>query len=108
MWNEDRLNSLHVFVLPSVNSFEAFGIVQLEAMVHGVPVIASDLKGVRIPVKFTKNGYTFKNENSSDLADCIIKINNSKYLFNKKIIQNRCLLHFNEKEFTKKSLSLFN
>ena len=101
-------NSLHVLVLPSVNSFEAFGIVQLEAMVHGVPVIASDLKGVRIPVKFTKNGYIFKKENSSELADCIIKINNSRSLFNKKIVQNRCLLHFNEKEFTKKSLSLFN
>ena len=77
-------------------------------MAHGVPVIASDLKGVRIPVKFTKNGYIFKKENSSELADCIIKINNSKSLFNKKIVQNRCLLYFNEKEFTKKSLSLFN
>ena len=67
-----------------IHSFEAFGIVQLEAMVHGVPVIASDLKGVRIPVKFTKNGYIFKKENSSELADCIIKINTSKSLFNKK------------------------
>ena len=63
-----------------IHSFEAFGIVQLEAMVHGVPVIASDLKGVRIPVKFTKNGYIFKKENSSELADCIIKINTSKSL----------------------------
>ncbi|MBO05952.1 MAG: hypothetical protein CMI58_02800 [Parcubacteria group bacterium] len=101
-------SSLNVFVLPSINSFEAFGIVQLEAMAHGIPVIASDLKGVRIPIKFTKNGYIFQKGNSIELANYIIKINNSKSLFIKKEIQDKCLLHFNEKEFTKKSLSLFN
>jgi glycosyltransferase involved in cell wall biosynthesis len=80
----------------------------LEAMAHGIPVIASDLKGVRIPIKFTKNGYIFQKGNSIELANYIIKINNSKSLFIKKEIQDKCLLHFNEKEFTKKSLSLFN
>jgi glycosyltransferase involved in cell wall biosynthesis len=52
----DFYASLDVFALPSVNSFEAFGIVQVEAMMTGVPALASDLPGVRIPVRRTGFG----------------------------------------------------
>lgn len=52
----DLYASLDVFALPSVNAFEAFGIVQVEAMMAGVPALASDLPGVRTPVQETGFG----------------------------------------------------
>ena len=53
-------NKINILILPSINSYEAFGIVQLEAMSYGKLVIASDLKGVRIPVNRTNNGLIIK------------------------------------------------
>jgi glycosyltransferase involved in cell wall biosynthesis len=52
----DFYASLDVFTLPSVNAFEAFGIVQAVAMLAGVPVLSSDLPGVRQPVAQTGFG----------------------------------------------------
>lgn len=52
----DFYASLDVFALPSVNAFEAFGIVQVEAMMAGVPALASDLPGVWTPAQETGFG----------------------------------------------------
>lgn len=41
------LQNADLLILPSINSNEAFGIVLIEALACGVPVIASDLPGVR-------------------------------------------------------------
>lgn len=57
---DDRLDdfyaSLDAFALPSVNAFEAFGIVQVVAMMAGVPAVVSDLPGVRTVVEETGFG----------------------------------------------------
>lgn len=47
----DYYASIDVFALPSVNSLEAFGITQAEAIMTGVPVVATDIPGVRTLVK---------------------------------------------------------
>ncbi|MCI0528881.1 MAG: glycosyltransferase [Nitrospira sp.] len=47
---------IDVLVLPSVNSTEAFGMVQAEAMKMGVPVVATELPGVSVPIKVTGMG----------------------------------------------------
>lgn len=56
----DFYASLDVFCLPSVNPLEAFGIAQVEAMLSGVPVVASDLPGVRQPILGTGFGRLVK------------------------------------------------
>jgi len=57
-----------VTVLPSTNSTESFGIVQLESMSCGTPVVASDLPGVRMPVKLTGMGRLAPPANAHALA----------------------------------------
>jgi glycosyltransferase involved in cell wall biosynthesis len=64
---------LDVLVVASINSTEAFGMVQLEAMLEGTPVVATDLPGVRVPVQISNMGHIAKIANSSDLAEKIIK-----------------------------------
>lgn len=45
-----------VTVLPSLNRTESFGFVQVESMLNGTPVVASNLPGVRVPVQTTGMG----------------------------------------------------
>jgi glycosyltransferase involved in cell wall biosynthesis len=58
-------------VLPSINSTESFGIVQGESMSCGTPVVASDLPGVRQPVKMTGMGRVVPPANARALAQAI-------------------------------------
>ncbi|MCJ7741027.1 glycosyltransferase family 4 protein [Candidatus Microgenomates bacterium] len=77
---------LDVLVLPSVNSTEAFGMVQVEAMMMGVPVVASDLPGVRVPIQKTGMGAVVPIKNSQKLARAIVEIlkDKNKYVKNRK------------------------
>lgn len=47
---------IDLLALTSINQTEAFGMVQVEAMLAGKPVLASNLPGVRMPVLETKMG----------------------------------------------------
>jgi glycosyltransferase involved in cell wall biosynthesis len=63
-----------LFVLPSVNSSEAFGIVLIEAMACGVPTIASDLPGLRSVIREGKTGFLFKAMDSQGLLNAMRRI----------------------------------
>ena len=67
-------SGLDVFVLPSVNSLEAFGMVQIEAMRCGAPVVSTDLYGVRTIVQNTGGGLVSKKGDYMDLARCIFEV----------------------------------
>jgi glycosyltransferase involved in cell wall biosynthesis len=63
-----------VLVVPSLNSTESFGLVQVEAMLCGTPSIASNLPGVRQPPRMTGMGEVTPIGDSAALAEAIIRI----------------------------------
>lgn len=63
-----------VLVLPSINATESFGLVQVEAMLRGVPVVASDLPGVRQPVRLTGMGEIAPIGDAGGLAKAILRV----------------------------------
>ena len=63
-----------VTVLPSLNSTESFGMVQVESMLCGTPVVASDLPGVRQPVAISGMGRIVPPADPPALAQAILAI----------------------------------
>ena len=70
--------NLTCVVVPSLNSTETFGLVQVEAMLCGTPSIASDLPGVRQPVLQTGMGEVVPVGDSGGLAEALIKVAGGK------------------------------
>ena len=66
--------NLDVLVVPSLNSTESFGLVQVEAMLCGTPSVASNLPGVRQPVLQTGMGEIAPIGDPDGLAEAILKV----------------------------------
>ncbi len=67
-------HTCEVLALPSLNSTESFGIVQVEAMICGAPVVVSNLPGMRVPVQQTGKGIIIPPADGLALARAIIQI----------------------------------
>ncbi|MCC6146881.1 MAG: glycosyltransferase family 4 protein [Anaerolineaceae bacterium] len=66
--------NIDVLVLPSLNSTESFGLVQIEAMINGKPVVASNLPGVRQPITVHRMGEIIPIGDAAALGQALLKI----------------------------------
>ena len=79
----ELLSSSNCLVLPSINEAEAFGVVQLEALNYGLPVINTDLPtGVPDVSIHMKSGLTVPPKNSHLLKEAILLLKNNSKLYN--------------------------
>ncbi len=66
--------NLDLLVVPSLNSTESFGLVQVEAMMSGTPCVASNLPGVRQPVTQTGMGEIAPVGDPEGLANAMLQV----------------------------------
>ena len=65
---------IDLLAMPSLNRTDAFGLVQIEAMMNGKPVVASNLPGIRVPVTRHGMGKIAEIGNAEDLAQKIVEV----------------------------------
>lgn len=63
-----------VTVLPSITMGEAFGLVLVESLASGTPIIASDLPGVRTVVANNVDGFLVQPNDETDLAKTLARL----------------------------------
>jgi glycosyltransferase involved in cell wall biosynthesis len=95
--------NLDVLVIPSLNSTEAFGLVQIEAMMNGIPCVASDLPGVRQPIKMHQMGIIIPIGDTKALAAALIKIlrDPTSFRYNYEAIKQKYLPEMVAEEYEK-------
>jgi glycosyltransferase involved in cell wall biosynthesis len=84
------------FVLSS--SFETFGVVLIEAMVCGLPIIATDCGGP-VDIVNIDNGLLVESDNISALAEAMQKISDTYHLYDPSKLRSLAIERFGEEAF---------
>jgi len=99
-----EMQKSHAFVLAS--RFEAFGVVLIEAMSCGLPVIASKSGGPEEIVN-NSNGYLTALESPHELAKAMESMLKNYHLFNPSIIRQHVLEKYSEQSTVKQIIKLY-
>lgn len=101
-------NAIDLLVLPSINKTEAFGMVQVEAMLQGTPVVASDLPGVRIPISLSRMGVLTEPGDSLKLLQAIREVTTHKSRYTNEILRQNVSTHFDSQKTYRTVYNLLN
>jgi glycosyltransferase involved in cell wall biosynthesis len=98
--------TIDVLLLPSTNRFEAFGMVQMEAMTFGAIVVTSNMPGVRETVRKTGIGQLCKPNSGQSLADAIMRAAKDRLHFTRSDVSNAVRFSFTNKNFEEAYMNL--
>lgn len=98
--------SADIYCSPALGG-ESFGIVLLEAMASGTPVIASNIHGYSQVIKDRENGMLFETGNSADLSDKIIMMIDDKHLRERFVSNGKILANKYSWENVARKIELF-
>ena len=105
------LNETDIFVLPSINRGEAFGMSQLEAMYLCKPVISTNIKGsgVTFVNKNGETGIVVEPKNAGQLANAMLELLNNENLRNKmgKKGRERVLKYFTRDRMIEETIKIY-
>jgi glycosyltransferase involved in cell wall biosynthesis len=90
------LSVMDIFVMPSIQ--EGLGLAIMEAMANGIPVVATNVGGIRNLIKNNETGILVSSGDSKALADGIISLLKNKEKAN--------MLSFNAQDFVQREFSL--
>lgn len=100
--------SIDVLLLPSTNRFEAFGMVQMEAMTFGATVVTSDMPGVRETVRKTGIGQLCEPGSWNSLADAILRAREERIRVSREDVHTAVRREFGNEKFSAAYLALID
>jgi len=101
----DQINQCNTVVLPS--RYETFGVVLIEALSCGKPVIATKSGGPNDIVNGS-NGYLVPVGNINKLSDAMLNVKNNYNKFNPVEIRENCINKYSERVVINKLLNLYS
>lgn len=90
---ENVFRTSHIFVFPSLN--DSFGLVNLEAMAHGLPIVTTNVGAIPEYIENNINGIIIEPDDSNALVKGILNLYNDEDLRNK-MSSNNVTKYFNE------------
>lgn len=81
-------NNMDIFIFPSTREAESLGLVGLEAMACGIPIIASNKAGAKTYTREGQNGFLCEPGNINEIEEKAIKFNNLNQLQKDKMKKN--------------------